>query len=264
MIREVLPTSLIILKNSIIEGRVPTSDNLEVGELALGLFNGQESIWAKNSSGDIVNLRSPRHNLMWGDLFLSYDTRDEFLKDLNENKILSSAIVFIKDVSLIWTGGIFYGNEKELTLEDVIAYLSSRLIVLSENVYNLNTESSYEDLEIAFGGKDGFIDIVNKTILGNAIAVLKHPEGGSIPISIVSNKNNNEYNITVEYVSFGLHIITEVYLNNDVFTIKKQSLDLKKITKIEDNLSKVDNRLKTLEESASKLLGGFSWVEENI
>ena len=92
-----MPPSLIILKNSIIEGRIPTNENLEIGERALGLFAGQESIWSKNSNGDIVNLRSPRHDLMWSDLFIKYDDLDEFKLDLEAGKIKSTSIVFIKN-----------------------------------------------------------------------------------------------------------------------------------------------------------------------
>ena len=79
-----LPPSLIILKNSIIEGRVPKSNDLEVGEIALGLFGGKESIWSKNSEGNIVDLRSPRHDLFWSDLFIKYDTLAQFEKDLEK------------------------------------------------------------------------------------------------------------------------------------------------------------------------------------
>lgn len=71
-ISKTLPSSLIILKHSIVEGRVPTPENLKVGELALGLFKGQESIWSKNSSGDI---------------FRKFDTREEFYEELNSGNI---------------------------------------------------------------------------------------------------------------------------------------------------------------------------------
>lgn len=110
MDNSVLPTSLIILKNSIVEGKIPTSNDLEVGELALGLFKDLESIWAKNSSGEVVNLRSPRHDLMWGDLLVLFDTMEDFQKSLDNGQIQNTSVVFIKEGNLIWTDGDFYGG----------------------------------------------------------------------------------------------------------------------------------------------------------
>lgn len=39
---------------------MPTPEQLEVGELGLGLHAGEESIWVKNSDGVVVDLRVPR------------------------------------------------------------------------------------------------------------------------------------------------------------------------------------------------------------
>ena len=133
---EILPTSLIILKNSIIEGRVPTSNNLEVGELALGLYKGQENIWAKNSSNEVVNLRAPRHDLFWGDLFLNYNTKEEFDLDLGLGIIKNTAIVFIKDTRQLWADGIFYGTE--ITWEDIENYILSQVVYTNGNGINVD------------------------------------------------------------------------------------------------------------------------------
>lgn len=262
----VLPTSLIILKNSIIEGRVPTSSNLEVGELALGLFKGQESIWAKNSSGEIVDLRSPRHDLMWGDLFKSFDTREEFQKALSEGKVLNTSIVFIKSEELIWTGGIYYGNSGGLTLEDVISYISTILIKLPVEVFNLNNNSLNDEISGAFGGINNFLDIFNKTISGNALSTLMLPSGGSTPVSIISKRDGNKYIILIEYFSLGNHIITEITLAGNIFTINKQSIDLNKLSTIDNDLAKLEKRVEDLENigGGSGFFEGFLWTEETI
>lgn len=105
--------TLIILKNSINKGSTPDINNLEVGELALGLYSGEESIWVKNSDNEIINLRNPRHDLFWGNLLLEYDTLDEFNEDLSEGLIKNTCIVYIKDISGIWALGKFFISQND-------------------------------------------------------------------------------------------------------------------------------------------------------
>ena len=207
-----IPPSLIILKNSIIEGRIPTSDNLEIGELALGLFNGQESIWSKNSNGDIVNLRSPRHDLMWSDLFLKYDTLDEFKSDLNSGKVKDTSIVFIKNPSpQIWADGTYYTSSySESDLEKIV---SSKIISIPGKVYDLNNSSTSIEILDAFKSIDNFKTLVTNSIGTGILSAIKLPNGESIPVS-VSPKiySTTEYELKLEWIFEGQYV-TELILH---------------------------------------------------
>lgn len=259
---ETLPSSLIILKHSIIEGRVPTPENLKVGELALGLFKGQESIWSKNSSGDIVNLRSPRHDLMWGDIFRKFDTREEFYEELNSGNILDTAIVFIKDTCQIWMGGIYYSSSySEEELEKV---LESKITKIPQSVFKLTSESTSSDISKAFGGIMSFISLVNKAAPGDTISVLKHPQGGSIPVSTISSINSEqEYTLNLDYTSNGKYISEEIKLFNDVFSIIKKEISL---SEMNDSIKSLESRVTALEETGGGGTGvaeSFLWTEIN-
>ena len=200
-----LPPSLIILKNSIIEGRVPTNSDLEVGELALGLFGGQESIWSKNSKGDIVNLRSPRHDLFWSDLFIKYDTLNEFKLDLEKGLIKSSSIVFIKDTLQIWSDGEYYASSySEEDLEHIVA---SRILLIPSAIYDLGNSSTSKDITDAFNGISGFNDIVNKSIEYGSLSSIKLPGGGAIPVSITPKVlSSTESTLKLEWIESGQYI----------------------------------------------------------
>lgn len=95
--------TVIILKNSVEQGKMPTPEQLEVGELGLGLHAGEESIWVKNSDGVVVDLRVPRVDNFWGDFLLEYETLEEFNADLEAGKISDTSIAFIKGSRQAWT-----------------------------------------------------------------------------------------------------------------------------------------------------------------
>ena len=231
-----IPPSLIILKNSIIEGRIPTSDNLEIGELALGLFNGQESIWSKNSNGDIVNLRSPRHDLMWSDLFLKYDTLDEFKSDLNSGKVKDTSIVFIKNPSpQIWADGTYYTSSySESDLEKIV---SSKIISIPGKVYDLNNSSTSLEILDAFKSIDNFKTLVTNSIGTGILSAIKLPNGESIPVS-VSPKiySTTEYELKLEWIFEGQYVTELIILKGEVFTVTKHFLNFSNFIEIEENV----------------------------
>lgn len=249
---EVLPKSLIILKNSILEGKVPTSENLEVGELALGLFKGQESIWAKNSSGEIVNMRSPRHDLLWGDLFKKYETKREFAEDLDAGKILKTSLIFIEDTKQLWTDDVYYGSDS--SWEDIENYILSQVVVLPESITSLinnydpeNEETfSHETINTAIGGKIKFIRLIRNLIRKPYIVSLMI-ENGTIPVSTAPKEiSNKEFILKINYYEEGVYIQILIKLENDIFSITKESVDLLKIT---EEVNDISDRLEELENS---------------
>ena len=247
---EVLPSSLIILKNSIIEGRVPTSSNLEVGELALGLFKGKESIWAKNSSGEVIDLRSPRHDLMWGDLFKKYETKEEFNIDLDSGNILNTSVVFIKETSQIWSDGVFYGTDS--SWEDIEGYILSQVVIFPIEVtnlinnYNPDRESTYshEVINRVFKGKVNFIRLIRNLNKKPYVSSLKL-EHGVLPITATAKETSGtEYVLNLEYYLGGEYIQVEIKLESDIFSITKKSLDF---INISSDISDLEERITVLE-----------------
>lgn len=245
-----IPTSLIVLKHTITEGRIPTPDILEVGEVALGLYKGQESIWSKNNAGDIVNFRSPRHDLMWGDLFLKYDTRSEFQTDLSLGRIKETSIVFIKEEKLLWTDGIFYNSSYS---EDELEIIVSNFILkLPEEIFNLMPGVSSDEILNIFGSIENFKEIINKASSG-ALSSLTHPDGGSIPVSITTEiKSYNEVVLTIEYFIGGDFIQQIISLIDDVFSVKKNSLN---IYQVNTRIDELDTRINNIE------IDEFNWTD---
>lgn len=216
-----LPPSLIILKNSIIEGRVPTSEKLEVGEIALGLFGGNESIWAKNSEGNVVNLRSPRHDLFWNDLFIKFDTKERFETLLNDGKIKNTSIVFIKDTKEIWAGGEYYASSySEEELESIV---SSKIITIPSEVYNLTSTSTSDEISTAFGGVDSFKMIVNKSIADGTLSGMILPGGGSVPVSVIPKIfSDDKYELKLEWVYRNKYVTETIILEASIFTVTRE------------------------------------------
>lgn len=247
-----IPTSLIVLKHTITEGRVPTPDILEVGEVALGLFKGQESIWSKNNTGEIVNFRSPRHDLMWGDLFLKYNTRTEFVNDLNLGKVKNTSIVFIIKEKLLWTDGIFYNSSyDEKELESIV---SNYIIKIPESVYNLNSESTSDDILSAFKTIDNFKKIAIKAKEGS-LSSLTYPEGGSIPTSVISNiKSEESIELSIEYIINGNFTQQIITLEENIFSVNNNSLNLRQVN---TRINELDTRISKIE------TGEFDWTEIN-
>lgn len=242
-----LPSSLIILKHSIIKGRVPTSSNLEVGELALSLFPGEETIWAKNSEGNIVNMRSPRHDLMWGDIFKKYDTKENFEKDLSEGLVVNTAIVFIEDTKQLWTGGNYYSSH--YTSEELDNILASKIVSIPEEVYNLNNSSTSDDISNAFGGIDSYKKLLDKSAGRGMVSAITFPGGGSIPVSVIPRNNS----LRLEWVADGQYITVIINLTNETFSINKTLVDLINVGELENRVSTLEGKIDDLE------YGGIMW-----
>ena len=232
-----IPTSLIVLKHTITEGRVPTPDMLEVGEVALGLFKGQESIWSKNNSGEIVNLRSPRHDLMWGDFFKKYNTKSEFETDLGEGKILDTSIVFIKSEGLLWTDGNYYNSSyTEKELETIITQF---IISIPSEVYSLNSESTSDEILSVFESVDNFKNLLNKSLSGEvAISGLSIPDGGTIPVSVIPKVySEDKSELKLEWISGGYYNTLIITLDSEIFSVIKSFGNLSNYYEVETKVN---------------------------
>lgn len=103
----------VILKNSVRQGKMPSPGDLEIGEIALSLYKGEESIWAKNSEGEVVKLNSVTKESLWDrnfGVFKSYSVYQDFLDDLESGSVTNENIVFVSEPENrgIWTQGTFY------------------------------------------------------------------------------------------------------------------------------------------------------------
>lgn len=242
-----LPSSLIILKHSIIKGRIPTSSSLEVGEIALSLFPKEETIWAKNSNGDIVNMRSPRHDLMWGDIFKKYDTKENFEKDLSEGNVVNTAIIFIEDTKELWTGGNYYASS--YTSEELENILASKVVIIPSEVFSLNNSSTSSEISNAFGGINSYKMLLDKSSGRGIISILNYPGGGSIPVSVIPKGNS----LKLEWVSEGAYITETINLIDDIFSITKTFVDLLGVGQLESRVTSLEGKLDDLE------YGGIIW-----
>lgn len=253
-----IPTSLIVLKHTITEGRIPTPDILEVGEVALGLYKGQESIWSKNNAGDIVNFRSPRHDLMWGDLFLKYNTRSEFQTDLSLGRIKETSIVFIKEEKLLWTDGIFYNSS--YTEDELEIIISNFILKLPKGIYQLNNNSTSNEILSIFETIENFKSLVEKAIKGGILSELTLPEGGSIPVSIVPKIQSPEnYELKLEWLLDGNFIKLIINLDIETFSIIRSESNLSSYSEIE---SKVYQYLEFNKNLVSPIISG-NWTFYN-
>ena len=138
--------TVIILKNSVEQGKMPTPEQLEVGELGLGLHAGEESIWVKNSDGVVVDLRVPRVDNFWGDFLLEYETLEEFNADLEAGKISDTSIAFIKGSRQAWTKGTFFA----LSEEEINKLIDSKVLLFPSMTSELTSESTSEEIAEIF------------------------------------------------------------------------------------------------------------------
>ena len=262
----ILP-SIIILKNSIIEGRIPLDTDLEVGELALQLHKGEEAIYAKNDEGEVINLIEKSGSdinvdQLWGSIFFKYETEDEFNKDLEEGAIdPTTSIVFIKgdnNKGKIWNDGVFYTSQYDE--EEIDKILSSKIIKIPVEVYNLDNSSSSEDISIAFKGTEGFTEIIEKAINSDTISFINLTDGGSSPVSLIPKViSETESELRLEWISFGNYVIETVKLNETTFSIQKNIIDF---STYNDLKNKVDNIYNFNKELVSPVING-TWTVYN-
>lgn len=253
--RSVLPSSVILLKHTLTEGRIPTSDILEVGEVALGLFKGQESIWTKNTDNKVVDLRTPRHDLFWGDLFIKFETSEEFHQARLAGEIKNTSLVFIKDTCQIWTDGIFYTSS--YNEEEIEKIVLSKIISIPSSVFSLTGDSTSDSISKAIGGESGFLKIYEQGQDEGVVSSLRLPEGGQTPVSVISKRNGTEKILELEYLISGNYIRQAISLVDGIFSITKKGADL---INLESRVTVLEGKIETLE----NLNGGeFIWVDIN-
>lgn len=248
--------SLIILKNSIISGKVPKESDLEIGELALSLYKGEESIWAKNSEGEIKNLRIPEPELAWENLLVKFNTLEEFNSSLSSGSINSKSIVFIEKEKMIWTDGVFYSTS--YTIDEIQKIIEDSYIEVSQDIFNSSDSQEISDL---IGGIPGFNSIIEKLKKGPTLTTIK-TENSSIPVSITEPTINSllfEWLYSGEYRSITVTLDTEEGIFN---TSNKSSIALKDILNKQDILVSGEN-IKTINEISILGPGNIS-IEEKI
>ena len=217
--------TVIILKSTVEKGKKPTPEQLEVGELGLSLFSGEESIWAKNSEGEVIDLRAPRLDNFWGKFFLEYETIEEFNKDLEASKISDTSIVYIKNTRQIWTKGTFFA----LSEEEINKLIDSKVLILPLKVSELTSESTSEEISEIFGGSESFIELTKNIKNNVSIASLRVDQGKAIvPVSIHSSIIECETQckniIILEWIYLGKYYSEKIIFNTitSEFTVNKQ------------------------------------------
>lgn len=241
--------TLIILKHSKQENACPSPDQLEIGEIALSLFPGQESLWAKNSKGEVIDMRKPSPMGLWDSSLESFVNLEEFNLALKEGKISEYKIYFIVREKQIWAKGEFYASD--FSPKDLDAIVSSRILILPQEVADLNPENSSEDISSAFGGADKFREIAINVSTGKLIAGIKNGLG-VIPVSIKSSINGGD-DITLELGWLGIkkYKYLEITLKNNIFGISGEELNFLESLK----------SISTLKDQITNLEANFNWNE---
>ena len=222
-----LPKStVIILKSSVEQGKVPTPEQLEVGELGLSLYSGEEKIWVKNSKGEVIDLRVPRVENFWGNFFLEYENLEDFKVDLEAGKISDTSIVYIKGSRQIWTKNTFFA----LSEEEINNLIDSKVLLLPSMTSELTPESSSEEIAEIFGGAEKFIELTKKLKDTISIASLRVDSGKaivpvSIHTSIIECETQCKDIIILEWIYLGKYYSEKIILNNftSEFSIEKES-----------------------------------------
>ena len=222
-----LPKStVIILKSSVEQGKVPTPEQLEVGELGLSLYSGEEKIWVKNSKGEVIDLRVPRVENFWGNFFLEYENLEDFKVDLEAGKISDTSIVYIKGSRQIWTKNTFFA----LSEEEINNLIDSKVLLLPSMTSELTPESSSEEIAEIFGGAEKFIELAKKLKDTISIASLRVDSGKaivpvSIHTSIIECETQCKDIIILEWIYLGKYYSEKIILNSftSEFSIEKES-----------------------------------------
>lgn len=217
--------TVIILKNSVEQGKMPTPEQLEVGELGLGLHAGEESIWVKNSDGVVVDLRVPRVDNFWGDFLLEYETLEEFNADLEAGKISDTSIAFIKGSRQAWTKGTFFA----LSEEEINKLIDSKVLLFPSMTSELTSESTSEEIAEIFGGAENFVKLTEKIKDQISIASLRVDSGKAIvPVSIQSSIIECETQcknvLVLEWIYSGKYYSEKIILNSFIseFSVERE------------------------------------------
>lgn len=247
--KHIEPT-LIILKHSKRQGAAPTPSQLEIGEIALSLFPGQEALWAKNSKGEIVDMRKPSPTGLWGSAFEEFATRDDFEIAKEEGLISDSKIYFITREKQIWVKGEFYASDYDPKELDRI--VSSRILIFAQEVGELNPETSTsEDISSAFGGAEKFRETAINVSTGKLIAGIRNGLG-IVPVSVkVAMKGGDDVTLELGWLGLKNYKYLKINLRYDIFGIEGEELNFL------DTLKSVS----TLQEKVNEIEGGLCWNE---
>ena len=204
------PTLIVLKYNSEEPGKIPSSSDLEIGELALGLCKGSEAIWAKNSEGEVINLRTPSADLYWGDLLVTYNSKEEFKKDLEAGEISESKLFCIKDSRQIWTQGTYFG----LSEEEINTLIEDKVYILPSKTSELIESSTSEEISEVFGGDESFKQLVENLRGKVSIAAIKI--GNSFAPVTISTRfgEQNIFSITLEWIYQGKYYTETISLDN--------------------------------------------------
>lgn len=247
--------SIIVLKNSIVEGKIPAESDLEIGEIALNLFKDKENIWAKNSENEIINLRKPRPDLFWEELFLKYDTLDEFKSDLEEGLINNLSIVYIKNEKLIWTDNTYFNCF--YTEEELNNVILNRFLTLPGEVLNLNLDSLSEDILGVFETVDNFKRLVTKALnYDDLISAIRTKNGKVIPVSVTASHSSLSYILKLEWIIDSTYRLLSIKLNDSLFSIsEEETFQLSLISKIDEKQDKLISGVNIKTINGESLLG---------
>lgn len=247
--------SIIVLKNSIVEGKIPAESDLEIGEIALNLFKDKENIWAKNSENEIINLRKPRPDLFWEELFLKYDTLDEFKSDLEEGLINNLSIVYIKNEKLIWTDNTYFNCF--YTEEELNNVILNRFLTLPGEVLNLNLDSLSEDILGVFETVDNFKRLVTKALnYDDLISAIRTKDGKVIPVSVTASHSSSSYILKLEWIIDSTYRLLSIKLNDSLFSIsEEETFQLSLISKIDEKQDKLISGVNIKTINGESLLG---------
>ena len=249
--KPIIEPTLIILKHSVNQDAIPDPTQLEIGEAALSLFPGQEALWVKNSEGKVIDIRKPSSSSMWDSVFVSYPTREEFDKDLEEGKITDGKIYFIALEKQIWVKGEFYASDYNPSELDKI--VSQKIVMIPSQVSSLDPESaSSEEIETAFGGKEKFRDLVVSISNGDKFAGLGIGSG-TVPVTLQGKVNGaDRLDLTLEWIFSGEYKILHISFRYDIFGV--ESYEVISLKEMKEKIKELDARLSTAEED-------LCWIE---
>lgn len=244
--------TLIILKHSLEENKVPTPNDLKNGEVALSLFPGQESLWVKNGKGEVIDIRKPTSESLWESVLTEIPSREEFNKELEEGNIDRNKIYFIALEKQIWVKGEFYASAYNPSELD--ALFASKFVVIPEAVGELDFDQVNSDqMEEAWGGKQAFRDFARKIESGKVSAAMS-TKAGNIPVGVETKiDDGDKIYLNLEYILHGKYFVVKFSLKYDIFGVEYWN-EVEIGAQLEDDIKDLKERMKAAEE-------GLCWIE---
>lgn len=247
-----LDPTLIILKHSIEENKVPTPHDLKTGEIALSLFPGQEALWVKNANGEVIDVRKPNSGDLWESVFIDYPTREDFDKALEAGEIVDSKIYFIVLEKQIWVKGEFYASDYDP--KELDALFESRFVTIPSTVQELDFDTASSDqISEAWGGKEAFISLARK-IESEKVSAAMSVKSGNIPVGARTDiKGGDHIEVILEWILNGKYTTVTFCLKYDIFGIEYWN-DVEIGAKLEDDIEDLKDKVDSIDES-------LCWIE---